>query len=514
MKSKYFIYLIALLLVKAIFMIAIIQYGEIGLGPDEAQYWTWSQQLDWGYYSKPPGIAWQIALTTKLLGNNELGVRFGAIVLSFFISISVYFFALAARLSPYAALWAASIMAFSPIGFISSLFAITDVGMVLFWILASIVFTRALANQQTPNYIILGLLIMAGALFKWPIYLLWVIILCFLPFYPFLRAKHFILGLLISTLGLLPSVIWNSQNNWVTFRHVGATIVGGNESASTGVQCNFFEFIGSQAVLLSPIFFILFLLASVRFFRQDRTKNGPLAFCVASSFGPLLVLILASIFKKMQGNWGSFYFPAASVCAAWYAIEKMVHGRIWLILGICLSLLISSVGLLSPVLQSQNLLNCCQIPYRISPFKHTVGWKNLEKMLIEAGYDPSNDFLFGDKYQMSSILSFYGPEQKRAYFLNLHGVRLNQFSFWPSMAAEQTGKTGYFVVTENMPHLHNLEEMVPFYESQLSKYAEQVNFLGKRSLFTAYGREVKSALIFQCIRYNGQEPDWKHATSF
>ena len=27
---------------------------------DEAQYWTWSQDLDFGYYSKPPLIAWII----------------------------------------------------------------------------------------------------------------------------------------------------------------------------------------------------------------------------------------------------------------------------------------------------------------------------------------------------------------------------------------------------------------------------------------------------------------------
>ena len=30
------------------------------LYPDEAQYWLWSRTLDWGYYSKPPMIAWLI----------------------------------------------------------------------------------------------------------------------------------------------------------------------------------------------------------------------------------------------------------------------------------------------------------------------------------------------------------------------------------------------------------------------------------------------------------------------
>ena len=42
---------------------------------DEAQYWVWSRHLDWGYYSKPPLIAWLIRLGTLWLGNGEFGVR-------------------------------------------------------------------------------------------------------------------------------------------------------------------------------------------------------------------------------------------------------------------------------------------------------------------------------------------------------------------------------------------------------------------------------------------------------
>jgi hypothetical protein len=40
-----------------------------GLYPDEAQYWFWAKHLAFGYYSKPPLVAWLIALTTALFGN-------------------------------------------------------------------------------------------------------------------------------------------------------------------------------------------------------------------------------------------------------------------------------------------------------------------------------------------------------------------------------------------------------------------------------------------------------------
>src|SRR6201984_3931988 len=45
------------------------------LFPDEAQYWVWSQKLTLGYYSKPPLVAWLIALTTGLFGDSEVAVR-------------------------------------------------------------------------------------------------------------------------------------------------------------------------------------------------------------------------------------------------------------------------------------------------------------------------------------------------------------------------------------------------------------------------------------------------------
>ena len=34
--------------------------SPLNLHGDEAQYWAWSKDLDFGYFSKPPMIAWAI----------------------------------------------------------------------------------------------------------------------------------------------------------------------------------------------------------------------------------------------------------------------------------------------------------------------------------------------------------------------------------------------------------------------------------------------------------------------
>ncbi|MBA3958097.1 MAG: glycosyltransferase family 39 protein [Parachlamydiaceae bacterium] len=506
MKSRYFLILCLLLIVKLGAMVFVIQKAGIGLGPDEAQYWTWSQQLDWGYYSKPPGIAWQIWLGTELFGNTELGVRFGSLILGVLLSLATYWLAIACRTTTKTAFWAALVMAFTPVGLLGSIFAITDGGLVLFWTLGCVVIAYGLSQNRTPNYYLLGLMIACGALFKWPIYLLWGILVIFMYWFSVLRSPHIVGGALLSLLGLFPSVMWNAKHEWATFRHVTATVAGGHgESAWSG---NVLEFIGSQAGLVSPIIFVLLILAFIFLLRHHSRIPASLTFSGGSCLIIVTAYIIMSLFQKAQGNWCAFAYPPGFVFLSWYSLEATRYKKLWLKGGLILSVLLCGLILSIPTIQADTKWNDYSIPYKLNPFRHNLGWNQLSIVLNKVGYDPQTDFLFGDKYQTSSILSFYGPSQKRAYFLNLNHIRKNQFSFWPSMAQEQIGKTGYFVITENSPHLErNMGTSIALYQEILQKYFERVDFLGVSSLFDSYGMMAKGALIFRCVNYNGLEPD-------
>ena len=50
-----------------------IQAFATGLLFDEAYYWYYAQQLEWGYFDHPPMVAWIIASSSYIQG--ELGVR-------------------------------------------------------------------------------------------------------------------------------------------------------------------------------------------------------------------------------------------------------------------------------------------------------------------------------------------------------------------------------------------------------------------------------------------------------
>lgn len=482
--------LVGLLLLKSFAILAFILYGGLNLGPDEAQYWTWSQALDWGYYSKPPGIAWQIWLGTKLFGSTELGVRAFSVILSFIQSCSVYYLARQCSLEPKWAFWSGMLMAFTPIGILGSFLAITDDGFLLFWILSCAYLAGKLNQQQEASPFVIGLFILLGALFKWPMYTFWLFFLwARWRYFPRQSITQSFLGTSISLLGLLPSVWWNLTHDWATFRHVSATIQGGTEDQGG----HFLAFIGSQAALFSPLIFGLFLFAGWHWMRQYRRLTPAMQLCGVISFVSFIFFALAACIQKIQGNWNIFIYPTAFILISDY-LSKAHLRLIWLKAGLGLAIGLMAVSLILPALSF--------FPYKMNPFKHNQGWIAVKQELGKIGYQADHHFLAADKYQTASILSFYNEGQKRAYFLNLQRIRKNQFSYWPSLQEREQKKSGYFIWIENAPYLQKqMENKKAFYQEELQKYFGQVDFVHFAPLVYQGEKVVKGALIFKCSNY-------------
>jgi 4-amino-4-deoxy-L-arabinose transferase-like glycosyltransferase len=496
--------LLLLLTVKAFAVLLYIILGPVGLGPDEAQYWTWSQQLAFGYYSKPPAIAWQIAAGTAVLGNSELAVRVGAVGVGTLIPIALYFLARNCQLLPRTCFWSAVVFALSPLGFAATFLAITDGGMLLFWIVAASLACGSFAQQRKLPYDAIGAAILCGALFKWPIYMLWPFIAMGAAFQGSLDLKRLLRGVALSLLGLLPSLIWNMQSDWPTFRHVLATIDNGQQSIASpqlAAAGNFPDFVGAQIALLSPLFFALLLCSWVRIVKEWRTVNGAIRWCAVVSVLLLGGYSALALSKKIQGNWCDFAYPTAIILLCWYASERLASGKRWLLAGSALSLtmVVALLGAVPMTLSDPKL-------YKRNPFKHNVGGRQLPEVLTAAGYKPSDHFLMSDRYQTCSLLSFYSPGQQRAYFLNLQGIRKNQFSYWPTVAEEHK-KVGFFAVIENGPLANSQSEaLIAQYRSQLGEYFAKVESLGGFALLEAKGQPLKIAYLFRCEGFAGKLP--------
>lgn len=471
---------------KGLFLVLLALFFPLALAPDEAQYWTWSKALDLGYFSKPAGIGYQIACTTFLFGDTVLGVRIGAMVWGACTTYLIYYQAIKLNFSQKHAFWAAALFALSPIGFYLSFAATTD-GPAIFWMLVALVAMLGIIegkNREVP----LGLAIATAVFFKWSAFLFWPLYLIALFFVQELRNKRILLAFLLSLLGFVPSLIWNVSHEFATFLHVK-----GNLFSSVGKKSgNFFDFFGAQIALFSPIpFFFLFFIR--KFTNKEKAMILPFLCC-------FFFLVLLAIWKKMQPNWALFSLVPLFILAAKNISYAKKPERI-----ILSSLLFSVSTILASLtifyLQDRGVV---PISFRYNAFRQNAGNEKLKKLLQEAGYT-SDMFLFSDKYQNASLLSFYGPEKKRAYYFPLSKTRKNQFSFWPQMQEEEIGASGYFLVLENQRQ-ENLGWIEMHYKELLTPYFSQVSLQKIEPLFSSKNEGVRFALLFYCDHYLGGAP--------
>ena len=67
-----------------------LNFTNFNLFGDEAQYWLWSQDLDYGYFSKPPLLAWVIALYSSVFGDSFFSLKIIPSIAYIFTAWAVY----------------------------------------------------------------------------------------------------------------------------------------------------------------------------------------------------------------------------------------------------------------------------------------------------------------------------------------------------------------------------------------------------------------------------------------
>lgn len=489
------------LLLSKLLIVAVILFAGIGLSGDEAQYWTWSTKLDYGYYSKPPGIAWQIHLGTLFFGNSELGVRFLSLIVSAATAFAIAFVAFEVTENRRGALLAAIAFLLSPIGCIGSLFATTDGVMLLCWILCLGIFIRSRKREdkkcgQTP-YAVLGLIIGIGALWKWVAFLFWIFVLCFDVLHKRFKVFPFISGLVISLLGLLPSLYWNIFHDFATFKHVAATLDDQRFSLTHGG--NFFDFLGAQFILLSPLFAFMIIWEAVQ---NRKNKNVQVLLWVSCLYLGLLCIV--SFFKKVQGNWAVVALAGLIPLLGFSGSTRASLRFFWS--SAFVSILLQLFLFLLPTWQAAERPFITPPPFKMNPFKQLLGEDLISEELLLAGYNPNRDFLFSDRYQWTAQISFYGPKQKLAYFFNMHGLRRNQFTYWPQMDQMEKGKRGFFVTFLTEKDIISQSLIEDKIVAKLAKAFDQVSLKGSYPIFIQGGISRRLMLIYECRGYNGFMP--------
>ena len=140
--------------------VAFLVFGcDWDLCNDEAEYWAWSRQLDWSYWSRGPLIAWLIRLATELLGAMSvkltgslmLAVRLPAVLLGGLTAWGVFRLASLTTGGGRPAMMAVLLLPAIPVLAIGGVLITSDTPLVCCWTWAAVWTYRAVRSQQTAR---------------------------------------------------------------------------------------------------------------------------------------------------------------------------------------------------------------------------------------------------------------------------------------------------------------------------------------------------------------------------
>jgi len=313
-------------------------FTPYNLGPDEAQYWSWSRDLAWGYFSKPPMIAWSIAATTSVCGPSEACVRLGSPL--FHMGTAIALFVLGRMMfSAWVGFFAALAYITLPAVWLSSGIVSTDVPLLFFWSLGLIFLWKTLETKDWRWAVLTGLAVGFGMLSKYAMIYFLVGMIAFALLDKrsrgFLISPRFAIVMGLLALFLVPNILWNLNNDFATVSHTAANASWGGELFNPDQML---RFIGEQFGVFGPIMFGTLLVGGFFFIRAwlrgarvaadgitaadaETWRRDLYLFCF--TLPPLLVVSVQAFISRANANWAATAYVAATVLViAWLSRVK------------------------------------------------------------------------------------------------------------------------------------------------------------------------------------------------
>lgn len=423
-------------------IITLVKGVYVYFGPDlfteEAQYWLWSRHLDWAYYSKPPLIAYVNSLSSGLFGISAPVVRLNAVLCGLGISYFVFRLGVEHFRSHRVAVLGVVLLNVSPFFVTATLFFTTDSLLMLAWAGALRYFLRYTDTGQPGDGWRTAAFVVFGMLAKPTMVLFGFVVLAGSGRDIALITRRLLAFTIPVLVGLLPSLIWNYQHDWVTFRHI-FTLAGGSGSSllHRNALGQLLEFVGGQ-LAYGSIFIVagLLLARPWKLPTVDHVRLLPLWLAPALILAGFAVL---SVHKRVEVNW-----PSATLVAWPLVVSYLLHLRYrrwsetprvaWPVgLSLATLLLILQPGWLDAVAGRPVL------PVKADPLYRLAGWRQIGQTVDEFVKDlpPGHFAIVSDSYHTASELAFYVGGHPDTYCLPNANRRMNQFDFWPPPRASQ-----------------------------------------------------------------------------
>ncbi len=311
-------YLAWLLIISALvrgFLAAFIEFGN-----DEVYYWTYAMYPDWSHFDHPGMVGWIMQIfSLNLLFHSEFALRLSSIIFMTLDTFIIYKIGCLVK-NKLAGFYAALLYTASFYCFvITGVFIMPDTPLMLFTLLAIWCFVKW--TRHGTSLLWAGLFTGLALLSKYSAGFIWVGVGIYILLYDRkqLKNKYLYLSILISAVCMLPLLIWNMQNDFISF-----TFHGDRVSLFGKLQpLDFLAEIAGELGYNNPINYILIIIALVAFWRGRKyldETSGRLLLCFALPFIGLFWFF--SLTRPILPHWSAPAFTLLLLFPASYFAER------------------------------------------------------------------------------------------------------------------------------------------------------------------------------------------------
>ena len=418
---------VTLVLVFTLLRLSAIFATPLELNPEEAQYWLWSRTLDFGYFSKPPMIAWAIWLTTAIGGDGEPWVRFSAPL--FHAVAGLALFGAGRRLyDDWTGVAAAALYMLMPGVALSSFILATDAPLLCFLALGLLAYVALQGDgRKLPAAAGLGAALGLAMLSKYAAIYAVIAIGLHLALSREARQawslKTAAAAILTFAVVLAPNVIWNANHHFATIGHTAANANLGGKLFNPGEMLGF---LGGQFGVFGPVpFGALIGGGLVLAWRRRLWPQDLMLLCFA--LPPLVVVTIGALLSRANDNWAASAYVGGAVLAGALLMRWLRLAQPWprgtfsaraasLVIGRWLAggLLVLQAGLSLFMLLAVANPALMDRAGQSNAIKRARGWQQMAQQVTQrAQLEQINDGLSAiavDDRFLFNALSYYGRD--------------------------------------------------------------------------------------------------------
>ncbi|MDP3452464.1 MAG: glycosyltransferase family 39 protein [Bacteroidales bacterium] len=476
------------LLVLALFtLLRLVAVRFMGLMPQDAYYTYYSDDLALSYFDHPPMIAYMIKLFTFILGKSVLTLHIADFIMTSFTLLFVYLL-IRPSLKVETVKRTVILLITAPFITILSINSTPDVPLLFFWSLTLLLAFNAVKSGKLYLWIAAG--IVAGLAFdsKYTAIFLPLGLSLFLLISKEHRSKlfsrEFLMFVLAFFIAILPVVIWNIDNEFISFRYQAAERATQMSSFSFN-PLHFPGYFASQLLIALPLLLISIFASGYllvkRLIRGEEIEDY-LLFAASFAIPMLLVFTGISFIYWVKINWIMPVYLSGVVLAALYLKSN--------------SLIRWQTGF-SVVFHIALIVQLIWMPAKVNSDDTWWGWEKLAQKVESLNTKNPHDFIFSDNsYKVSAVLNFYMADH--IYAGNVIERSAFQFALDDDNLSHLWGRDAIYVTTDRFRRKRIKEGTV---EQILNPYFSGVHIMDSLILMDSDGDEHRRFYFYHCHNY-------------